>query len=429
MRHVIQENKTLLVDGPACLNFLKGEARILGAPLKIEEKIVIREGKRIPIEVNKKAMFDLALGENASFEEVAGSTIPPSWEKVSEEIKLSDKPMVVMVIGGIDSGKTSFCVYLANEALKKKLKVAVIDADLGQSDIGPPSTIALSRIAAPVKDLFDVEAENAYFVGLTSPERAVDRVLEGLTALKSRFSENAVNILIVNTDGWIEGEDAVKYKVKLVEIVNPDVIVGIQQGDKLAPILDALKGAKIFAVDSPKEIRGRNREKRKILRELNYKKYLRKAKVQSFPLSRVNIEGIFFKNGGFPAAKQMAKIENALGGRPVYFEEMPNSVLLVLRINEWVNGEQIKNIESSFGKKLKILKKGEEEGLLVSLEDAKGNFLGIGVLSGIDYERRTVKVYTPVNGNISTIRLGQIKLDKKGREVGLIPFIWQNDVY
>jgi len=423
MRHVVQEGKTLLVDGPACLNFLRGDARVLGATLKVEEKIVVREGKRIPIEVKKKATFELTLGENASLEEVDGSTIPISWENTSKEIMFHSKPMTIMVIGGIDSGKTSFCVYLANEALKKRRKVAVVDADLGQSDIGPPSTIGFSRITTPVKDLFDVETENAYFVGLTSPERAIDKVLEGLTTLKSRASETDVDFLIVNTDGWVEGEDAVKYKVQLVEIIKPDVVVGIQQRDELAPILTALKGTKIFAVDSPTAIRGRSREKRKILRELSYKKYLRKAKVQSFPLSWVNIEGIPLGTGRFPAAKQMANIENALGSRPLYSEETPDEVLLVLRMNEWVNDEQIKNIESAFGKKVKLLKKGEEEGLLVSLQDAKGNFLGIGVLSGIDYERMTVKVYTPVNGNISTVRLGQIKLDKKGREIGLSSFL------
>jgi len=378
MRHVVQGGKTLLIDGPASLSFLRGDASVLGTTLRIGEKMVIREGKRIPIEVKKKAIFDLNLGENACLEEVDGSTIPPSWEKASKEITLHGKPMTVMVIGGIDSGKTSFCVYLANGALKKKRKVAVVDADLGQSDIGPPSTIGFSRITAPVKDLFDVEAEKAYFVGLTSPERATDKVLEGLTTIKSRASETDVNFLIVNTDGWVEGEDAVKYKVQMAEIIDPDVVVGIQQGEELAPILTAFKGTKIFVAASPTAIRGRSREKRKILRELSYKKYLRKAKVQSFPLSWVNIEG--------------------------------------------VNDEQIKNIEDAFGKKVKILKKGEEEGLLTSLQDAEGNFLGIGVLFGIDYERRAIKVYTSVSGNISTISIGQMKLDKKGREIGLSTF-------
>ncbi len=421
MKHVAQEGKTLLIDGPASLSFLKGEASVLGAPFKIGEKMIIREGKRVPIEAKKKSLFDLTLGENASLREVDGSTIPPSWENASEEITLHNKPATVMVIGGVDSGKTSFCVYLANEALKKKRKLAVIDADLGQSDIGPPSTIGFSRITTPVKDLFDVKAENAYFVGSTSPKKAMEKVLEGLTTIKSRVSEMDIDFLIVNTDGWVEGEDAVKYKVQLAEIIDPDIVVGIQKREELAPILTALKNRKIFAVDSPEAIHVRSREKRRTLRELSYKKYLKKAKVQSFPLSRVNIEGVSFGNGRFPAAEHVAKIENALGSRPVYLEETPNAVLLVLRMDEWVNGEQIKKIEDALGKKVKIFKKGEEEGLLVSLQNAEGKFLGIGVLAGIDYERRTIKVYTPVNGNISTISMGQIKLDEKGREIGLGP--------
>jgi polynucleotide 5'-hydroxyl-kinase GRC3/NOL9 len=419
MKHIVQEGKTLLIDGPASLSFLRGDASVLGAPLRTGEKMIIREGKRMPIEAKKKSLFDLTLGESASFKEVDGSTIPPSWEKASKDITLHNKPATVMVIGGIDSGKTSLCVYLANEALKKKRKVAVIDADLGQSDIGPPSTIGFSRISAPVKDLFDVKAENAYFVGSTSPERVIDKVFEGLTTIKGKVSEKEVDFLIVNTDGWIEGEDAVKYKVQLAEIIDPDIVVGIQKKEELAPILNALKERKIFAIDSPKAVRERSRENRRILRELSYKKYLKKAKVQSFPLSRVNLEGIPFGNGRFPSAEHAAKIESVLGSKPVYFEETSNAVLLVLRMGEWANGEQMKKIEDALGKKVKILKKGEEEGLLVSLQNAEGKFLGIGVLSGIDYERRTIKVYTPVNGDISIISIGQIKLDKKGREMGL----------
>lgn len=169
MKRDVEKGKTLLVDGPASVSLISGEAAILGAVLRSGEKIVIREGKRIPFEVRKKASFDLMLGEDASVEETDGSTIPQSWESASKEILSHKKPVKVMVMGDVDSGKTSFCTYLLNLALKKGWKTAIIDGDLGQSDIGPPSTIGFSHVTAPLKDPFEIEAENAYFVGLTSP--------------------------------------------------------------------------------------------------------------------------------------------------------------------------------------------------------------------------------------------------------------------
>ena len=419
MKHIVEKGRTLLVDGPASVTLLSGKTSILGAALKIGEKPVIREGKRVPFGVMKKAAFDLMLGEEASFEEIDGGTVPSSWENASKEILSLKKPVTVMVMGGVDSGKTSFCTYLANEALRKRWKTGIIDADLGQSDVGPPSTIGFNYITAPVRDLFEIKAENAYFVGLTSPSGAVNSVIEGLTELKSRVLKTDVDFLIVNTDGWVDGEDAAKYKIRLTERVSPSVVVGIRQGDELTPILTALKETKILAIDSPRVVQKRNREKRKILRELSYKKYLKKAKMQSFALNWVKVEGTPLGSGSPLTTEHMEKIKNLLERNPTYSEGTPTTVFIVLRRNQSVNEEQIEKIEEALGKRAKVIREGEEEGLLVGLQDERGKFLGIGILCGVDYRRGFMKVYTPISENVSTIRFGQIKLDKNGREIGL----------
>jgi len=360
MKRNVKKGKTLLVDGPASVTLLSGEVEILGGSLAVGENVVIRDGKRLLFKVNGKAVFELKLGENASVEEVEGTTIPSSWENASKEAMSHGKPVTVMVMGGVDSGKTSFCVYLANRALKEKLKVAVIDGDLGQSDIGPPSTVGFSHVTEPIKDLFEMEVESACFIGVTTPSLAVSKVIEELATLKDRVLGTGVDFLIVNTDGWVEGEDAVKYKVQLAEKAAADIVVGIQRADELTPILTLLKETmRIIVVDSPVAIRKRSREKRRILRELGYKKYLKNAKVQLFHLNQV-------------------KIKDAL-------------------LESW---------ESL-----------AEEDLLVALQDARLNFLGIGILYGIDFERGLVKVYTPVSENVSTILVGKVRLNKDGGEL------------
>ena len=150
------------------------------------------------------------------------------------------------MIGGVDSGKTSFCVYLAKKVVKKGLKVAIIDADLGQSDIGPPSTIGFCYVTAPIKDLFEMKAENAFFVGSTSPNRTINLVLEDLTKLKKRVLDVDINFLIINTDGWVEGEDATKYKIQLLKTLDPDIVIGIQQEKELTTVFTVLEKPKTF---------------------------------------------------------------------------------------------------------------------------------------------------------------------------------------
>ena len=331
MKHVIKKGKTLLVDGPASVSLLSGKISVLGAPLRISEKLIIREGKRLPLWVKTRATLELLLGEGASFNEVDGGTVPSSWDEAAKEVLSLKKPVTVMVIGGVDSGKTSFCTFLANEAVMKKWRTGVIDADLGQSDVGPPSTVGFNFVTSPVKDLFEIDAQDTIFVGSTSPSRALNRVIEGLIQLKDRVMEAGVDFLVINTDGWVEGEEATAYKTRLVEKVSPSAIVGMQRGNELTPILNALHGVKAIVIDSPQLIQPRNREKRKILRELSYKKYLKRAKMQSLSFNWIKLKDSLLGAGGPLHHERLETLENLLGTRPIYSEETVAAIFVVLR--------------------------------------------------------------------------------------------------
>lgn len=418
MRRTVEKDRTLLVDGPASVNLLSGEVEILGAPIKLDAKIVVRKGKRVPLEVKQRAEIDLMLGENAAVNEVEASTIPPSWESAVNTVLSYEKPVVVMIMGSIDLGKTSFCTYLANKALKAGHQVVIVDADLGQSDLGPPTTIGSCRVTKPIKDPFEIDAENICFIGATSPSSAVNRVIEGLTHMKEKALQNNTDVLVINTDGWVDGEDAVRYKIALTERISPNIVVGVQEQNELAPILNALQKTKTLTIQPSSAVKKRDREERKLLRELGYKKYLKGAKTESFPLGWIKIAGVPFGTGAPPSKDRMHKIEETLGATPLHCEEKSNILFIVLGKGQWTDEELVKKLEEALVKKVKVMWEGDEQGLLVALHDKNEGFLGIGVLEAIDYERRVVKVYTPVKSNVLSVHVGQIKLDKIGKEIG-----------
>lgn len=419
MKITIKMGHTLLVDGSACVNLLAGEVEVFGAPLEVGVKTVIRDGKRVAFEAKRNADFDLVLSDSASFEEFEGSTIPASWEKAcNTTFAFEEKPVIVVVMGEVDSGKTSFCTYLANMALRERRRVAIVDADLGQSDIGPPATIGFSRLTLPIKDLFLLKAENAYFIGTTSPSGAVNKVIDRLAKMKDESLKKAVDFLIVNTDGWVLGEEAVQYKLRLIKRITPNVVIGIQQQNELTPILTALKRAKAVSIEFPQTIKKRDREKRKILRELSYKKYLKGAKVQSYPLSWMKIEDITFGTGITPSKKRLETIRTELEVNPLYCEETQKVIVVVAEKNQRINEEQIPNLEEELGKKVRLIREDDEQGLLVGLHDETETFLGIGILDKINYERRILRVYTSVPTNVSSIHVGQVRLDRQGKEIG-----------
>jgi polynucleotide 5'-hydroxyl-kinase GRC3/NOL9 len=414
----IEKGKTLLIDGPASVTLMSGRVEVFGSIVNVGNKVVIREGKRLPFTVEEKATLNISLGENANAEEIDENTIPASWVKSFEELlKIPTKPTTAMVLGTVDSGKTSFCTYLINRLLREKRKVAILDGDLGQSDIGPPCSVAYTLVTKPVTDLFNLEAKNAFFVGSTSPSTAIDRVIEGLTLLKKQILSGELDFVVINTDGWVEGDEAVNYKVQLIRVLNPDVIFCLQQKDELSSFLN-IPEKFVTAVDSPAAVKQRTSEKRRSLRELGYIKYLRNAKVQSIQLSWLKIEeddllglGRMYDNN-----RQVRKIYELLGMKPLHFAELKNNICIIIGKRRWIDNDNIKKVEEFTKKKVVIRRKSEVEGLLMALYSAERKFLGIGILHEIDYTRKTLKIFTPVSKEISIVSLGKVKLDKSLKE-------------
>ncbi len=359
MNQTVDKGKTLLVDGPASVAVVSGKVEVFGSHVRHGSKIVIREGKRLPFFVAEKADFDVSLGENAGVKEVEGDTVPPSWaESFNLLTDVQKKPAVAMVVGQADSGKTSYCTYLINRLVGGKHKIAVLDGDLGQSDIGPPCTIAYAIVSRRLAELYSLKAEQAFFVGATSPSETPDKAVEGMALMEKEILAKTPDFVLVNTDGWVEGEDAVKYKLRLAEVLKPDVVLFIQQQNELEPLLAALEKFVKAKVESPSAVKPRGMEKRKNLRELNYAKYLMDAKVKALPLSHLRIED-----------------EN----------------VALNRLDEW-------------------------KGVLVGLYDSQRKFLGIGILSEFDNVRKTLKILTSVSEKPAVVSFGKIKLDKNLRE-------------
>ncbi|MCW4006409.1 MAG: Clp1/GlmU family protein [Candidatus Bathyarchaeota archaeon] len=360
MDRTIERGRTLLVDGPASVVITSGKAEVFGYPVVDTRRFIIREGKRLPFEVTETAQVGLRLGEKAGFKEVEGSTIPPSWFNAYETLQSiqKDTPTVVMVTGAVDSGKSSFCTFLINRLVKEKRKVVILDEDLGQSDVGAPSTVAYTQVTQPVTDLFKLDVENAFFVGATSPSRAADKTVEGTKQLRDEiFGKDLAEVLVVNTDGWVEGEEALRFKTRLSMMLEPDMVFCLQRADELSPLCSAIGDLRQQYVESPVAALDRGKENRKDLRELSYTRYLENSKLHTFPKSHITIQ------------------------------------------------------------QEKRVPKGQEQGLLMGLYGKTKKFLGIGILQDIDYTRNSLKILTAVTAKPALVVFGETRLDGNLREL------------
>jgi polynucleotide 5'-hydroxyl-kinase GRC3/NOL9 len=421
MRKTIQSGNTVIISGPASATVLEGTVAVLGGNLIVEEKIVVRRGKSLPLEAEETSVLDIVLGTDSSVYEVEGSTIPDSWRNVAEETLSRPKPCTVMVLGDIESGKTSFSTYLINTSLKSQGKPAIVDADLGQSDVGPPTSIGLSIISEPVADLFSAKPSAIIFMGRTSSKGITQRIVSSLTSIMKQIPEGAVDLTVINTDGWIEGDEARTYKAELIRKISPNLVIGIQRNTELEHILNSVEeeGCQVLRAVTSSAVKRRDRDEHRELREQSYKKYLGKPTVRNLHLNWIALEYTPLGLGTPVDIQRVKALEKALQRQIVYCEESSRALYIVLYYKERVDEATFVTAESLFQKDVYLVREGEEEGLLVGLLNNDRDFLGLGIISKLDYTNQTLKIRTAFKDTVNVVQFGQIKINEAGNELGV----------
>lgn len=271
----------ILIDGPASFQMISGRAEVLGAILMEGRKVVVRRGKRLPMSVLEDSLIRLTIGDSGSYSK-SKETIPHSWHEAVRTV-IGGRRSPVMVIGPVDSGKSSLCTFLCNHAIREGMKVGVIDGDIGQSDIGPPGTMGLALIDEDIVDLYGAEPAELVFVGTKSPSTVTVRTFTASVILDRKARLTGVDLLIVNTDGWVNGEEALVHKRGLIEVFQPSTVIVMRKSGDMES-LDVGRARKLI-VESPRTIKERRVDTRRELRNLAYGKYLKGSKTRAFPLS------------------------------------------------------------------------------------------------------------------------------------------------
>jgi polynucleotide 5'-hydroxyl-kinase GRC3/NOL9 len=143
----------------------------------------------------------------------------------------------VVVLGGMDVGKSSFCRLLCQHLARLGQSVALLDTDLGQKMIGPPACVTLARCTADGA----LQLERIRFVGEASPAAN----LTGTIAATARLACAAkADRLVVNTSGLITGPGVPLKRWKL-DALNPGHVVAIARGSELTPLLSALPPGRV----------------------------------------------------------------------------------------------------------------------------------------------------------------------------------------
>jgi polynucleotide 5'-kinase involved in rRNA processing len=260
-------------------------------------------------------------------------------------------PGVTMLIGGLDTGKTTVAMDAVRHALASGHKPVLVDADIGISTVGPPACVGLKHFEDE-SDLAEVSQPDAlHFVGAISSSRLVLQQVVA-TAVMVEQARNLSDVIIVDTTAVSSGVSGETLKYHKAELCRPDRVIALQRGEEMEPVVGMLRRfLDLDVVTAPTD------------------------------------SGLVPLGPDDRAKKRAEAFANAL--RPP--------------LERW------KVRPTVFAPTLPVgLNLGRLDRVLVGVQDAAGGCLGLGILQ---VEDETLRVMTNVGEGMTGLRLGSIRMD------------------
>jgi len=287
---------------------------------------------------------------------------PKEWHALLDV--LEKERGIAIILGATDTGKSTLAKYLIFNLCQRGLKVALVDADIGQSFLGPPTTIGLAVFKSDPDWEVVLSPPEIFFVGSTTPEGHFPIHLKGVKKMVDKAPSYGAEVIIVDTTGFILGEAGIELKRKKIDLLSPRFLIALQKSDEIELLLKLYEGNpfyKILRLPLSDQVKPKSLEERRINRTNKFQEYFKHAIIQESPIENIQIEGEVLD---------------------------PNGDVLPI---DWA---------------FKI------NGLLVGLKDSNDETLALGLIKNYFEEKKILRVFTPVRDiqGMKTIQLSSLKV-------------------
>jgi polynucleotide 5'-hydroxyl-kinase GRC3/NOL9 len=327
----------------------------------------------------------------------------------------------VMLVGATDVGKTTLTLEAANAAARAGRKAAILDTDLGQSEIGPPGTIGVVRLEAPVASLSDLRPRALAFVGDTSPYGHLLAVIQGTRRLVGHALTRKDDVVYVDTSGVVAGRLAEKLKLAKLAVLEPALVVMVQRSRELERLGDLLAGATsapVVQVQTPPGMKRKSPVYRRIRRANRMARHFEQARVLDLDASRIRVFDAWLYTGETLPARQLQYLEDALKTRIPHGEITADGVCLCVTRRPDRAGFAI--LQEEFGRKrVTFTPTTVFQNLQVGLTGREGHLIDIGLLQGVNFERSLFSVFTPARtlAEVCQVHFGRLRVRPDGAEI------------
>jgi len=221
--------------------------------------------------------------------------VEKEWIKTKDDFIKNGKKL--MVIGGSDSGKSTFILYLANEIFKIGKKVGVLDLDIGQSNIGPPGTIGFGKVRKNLNNLSEIKPEKMYFIGGVSPKGNLLQLVVGSFKLLKEMEKEFLDYILIDTTGLVNGIIAEVLKHNKIEVLDPDYIIIFENENEIDNLIKPFiyGNKKIIKIKPSSNSIERTRLERIEYRNKKFREYFSNSKRVEIHFNENNIIGYDLK--------------------------------------------------------------------------------------------------------------------------------------
>ncbi len=212
-----------------------------------------------------------------------------SGKDIINEIKNNaGKLNKILFLGNSDSGKTTFIWKLA-EKITHFSQAAVIDSDIGQSRLGPPTTVGWQNLnSRKIKDN-DLFPSGISFTGDIKPQRHLLQLSTSIVISLNNIPEDK-KVILIDTPGFFDGDVAKALWLNIIRLISPTMVVIFQKGQ--SEITDSIRkySLEVIEISTSEKVKPKTPCQRKKYRRDLFKKYFKGSKqididLRSVPLS------------------------------------------------------------------------------------------------------------------------------------------------
>ncbi len=238
---------------------------------------------------------------------------PKEWFEFSDALR--EQKGTAILLGATDTGKSTLAKFLISHLCQRGLKVGLVDADIGQSFLGPPATIGLSLFKSHPNGEVILSPPEIFFVGSTTPEGHFAIHLKGVKRMMDKASSYGPDVILVDTTGFVSGEAGKELKRRKIDLISPSFILTLQKGEELEPILEPYNrnpSYKIHRLPLSEQVRTKSPEERRMNRTNKFRDYFKYSAVQEVAIEGLQIEGEVLDPDGTPLPLDWALKMNSL---------------------------------------------------------------------------------------------------------------------